>query len=107
MSTTRTSRSWRLAAGAVALAIVAFVIYWPALSGQFIWDDAAYVTASPLIRAADGIYRMWFTTEPIDYWPVTNTLYWFEWRAWHSDPRGYHVLSACLHVMPPPLRVVP
>jgi Flp pilus assembly protein TadD len=98
MSTTRTSRSWRLAAGAVALAIVAFVIYWPALSGQFIWDDAAYVTASPLIRAADGIYRMWFTTEPIDYWPVTNTLYWFEWRAWHSDPTGYHVLSACLHV---------
>lgn len=82
----------------MALAITAFVIYWPALSGQFIWDDAAYVTATPLIRAADRIYRMWFTTEPIDYWPVTNTLYWFEWRVWHTDPTGYHVLSVCLHL---------
>ena len=98
MSTTPTSRPWRLVAGGVSLAITAFVIYWPALSGQFIWDDAAYVTDSPLVRASDGIYRMWFTTEPIDYWPATNTLFWFEWRVWHSDPTGYHVLSVCLHV---------
>ena len=79
------------------LFIAAFAIYWPAIHGQFIWDDASSVTASPLVRASDGLYRMWFTSEPIDYWPVTNSMYWVEWRLWGMNPTGYHAVNILLH----------
>ena len=52
----------------------ASLAYWPALTGGFMWDDDTLVTESALVKAADGLYRMWFTTEPLDYWPLTNTL---------------------------------
>ncbi len=87
----------RAAAFGVVLVVAAFAIYWPALSGSFIWDDTAYVTASPLVHAPDGVYRMWFTGEAIDYWPVMNTVLWLEWRLWGLNPAGYHAVSVLMH----------
>jgi protein O-mannosyl-transferase len=92
----RMARSRQVGFAAV-LATAAFAVYWPAIHGQFIWDDAAYVTDSPLVHASDGLYRMWFTTEAIDYWPVTNSMYWLEWRLFGMNPTGYHVVNVLLH----------
>jgi protein O-mannosyl-transferase len=91
------SRAWQGTGIAAGLLMTAFASYWPAIHGQFIWDDAAFVTASPLVHASDGLHRMWFTGEAIDYWPVTNSMYWLEWRLWAMNPTGYHVVSILLH----------
>ncbi len=82
---------------AAVLLVAAFAVYWPAIHGQFIWDDVVSITANPLVRASDGLYRIWFTSEPIDYWPVTNSLYWAEWRLWGMNPTGYHAVNILLH----------
>jgi len=82
---------------AAVLVIAASAMYWPAIHGQFIWDDADYVTANPFARASDGLYRLWLTTEPIDYWPITNSMFWLEWRLWGLNPAGYHIVSILLH----------
>src|ERR1043165_2857661 len=75
---------------AVIIACTVFLIYSPALSGDFVLDDRQLMS-SELITIPGGLYRLWFTTQGDDYWPVTSTSFWIEWRLWRLDPRGYHV----------------
>ncbi|MBX3023601.1 tetratricopeptide repeat protein [bacterium] len=89
---------WRTLAGAALIAVVSFVIYAPALRGPFVFDDILLVSDNPLLKLADGPYRFWFTTQAVDYWPVTNTCFWIEWRLWGADPTGYHLTGLLLHI---------
>ena len=82
------SRSRDLGAG-VLLFAVTLLAYFPALKGGFIWDDDNFLTLNPLIRAPDGLYRFWFTTQATDYWPVTSSTLWLEWRLWGLQAAGY------------------
>lgn len=86
---------WLAAVGLVSLTIA---VYWPALFGDFILDDDIWLTNNPLMQASDGLYRYWFTAEAVDYWPVTGTSFWIEWRLWGLDARGYHVTNLLLHI---------
>lgn len=88
------SKLW-LGTALILLAVGA--AYSPILNAGFIWDDDAYVTNEPLIRAADGLYRFWFTTEGLDYYPLTSTTWWLEWRLWGMNATGYHVTNVLLH----------
>ncbi len=88
---------WRLAGGALIVVIVVGA-YWPALRGEFLLDDRLLVSESPIIQSSNGLYRFWFTTEPTDYWPVTNTSFWLEWRLWGTNTTGYHVTNLLLHL---------
>jgi Tfp pilus assembly protein PilF len=86
-------------AGAALIVLATAVVYFPSLGGQFILDDALLLTDSPLVKASDGLYRFWFTTEPLDYWPLSNTSFWLEWRLWGAQPTGYHVTNVILHAV--------
>ncbi len=86
-----------LAAGIACIFILVFIDYYPAIRGQFIWDDYLYVANCDLIKAHDGLYRFWFTTQPIDYWPVSNSSFWIEWRLWGTNTLGYHLTNIVLH----------
>ncbi len=81
----------------LVLVCVAVVAYLPAMTGGFIWDDDATLTNNPLIKASDGLFRFWCTTEPKDYWPVTYTALWLEWRLWGMQAIGYHATNLILH----------
>ncbi len=83
-------RSWPRGVALVALALV---VYVPALGSGFVWDDDAFLTGNPLIAAADGLARFWFSTEPPDYFPLTSTTLWLEWRLWGASPLGYHATN--------------
>ena len=93
----RSSR-WQTLASAVLLAAAAVLAYWPALAGGFIWDDETLVTGNDLVKSADGLRRIWFTTQPIDYWPLTNSSFWLEWRLWGMHTTGYHATNLLLHI---------
>jgi protein O-mannosyl-transferase len=80
------------------LAGASTIAYLPAIQGGFIFDDEILLTHNNLVKAGDGLFRIWFTTEPIDYWPITNTSFWIEWRLWGMNPTGYHVTNLFLHV---------
>jgi tetratricopeptide (TPR) repeat protein len=84
----------------VLIVAVALLAYAPVLRAGFVWDDDLFLTDNPLIRASDGLYRFWFTTQPPDYFPLTSTMLWFEWRLWHlwgTGATGYHVVNVLLH----------
>ncbi len=81
------------------IVIAASLGYLPSLSGNFILDDDMLLTDNSLIEAADGLYRFWCTTEVLDYWPVTNTTLWIEWRLWGMNSTGYRATNLILHII--------
>ena len=87
-----------LALGCLIVA-AAFIVYWPSLHGMFFLDDGRYLTENPLITGSDGLYRFWFTTEAVDYYPVSNTNLWIEWRLWGTNTTGYRVTNLVLHIL--------
>lgn len=86
-------------AGALLIALLITVAYSPSLQGRFLLDDDKLLTENSLIKASDGVYRFWLTTEHYDYWPVSNTVLWLEWRLWGAHPTGYRIVNLVLHVV--------
>jgi len=85
-------RGWAL------IAAVTFLAYLPTLRNGFVWDDDAFLTDNVLIKAADGLRRFWLTKEPVDYWPMTSSTLWVEWRLWGLHAVGYHATNLLLHL---------
>ncbi len=92
------ARRWTLL-GIFLLSASTLLAYWPVLRGGLLFfDDDSMLTNNVLVKAADGLQRMWFTTQAVDYWPVTNSSLWLEWRLWGANPAGYHVTNVLLHI---------
>jgi tetratricopeptide (TPR) repeat protein len=85
---------WLLGFFLVAVTLMAYQPVWHA---GFIWDDDAFVTDNPVLKSANGLYRLWFTASTPDYYPVTSSMLWLEWRIWANNPLGYHLVNVLLH----------
>ena len=87
-----------IAGGAAVLFLASFLVYWPALHGEFIWDDTLNISTNPTIRSDDGLIDIWAAGPQVfDYYPVTWTSWWIEWRMWKRDTLGYHIVNVLLH----------
>src|SRR5579859_3973564 len=79
------------------LIALTFLAYLPVLFDGFIWDDAELITENRMVHAPDGLHRIWFTTEATDYYPLTSSFWWLQWRLWGKNARGYHAVNLLLH----------
>lgn len=84
--------------GVGMMACLVIAAYSPSLKGGFLMDDDLLLTENRLIRADDGLYRFWFSADPADYWPLTSTTLWLEWRLWGMNPTGYRITNLLLHI---------
>ena len=74
--------------------------YLPAIPGGWIWDDAhIFIVNNRMLHSLRGLADIWFSTKPIDYYPLTFTSFWIEWRLWGLHPAGYHVTNILLHAV--------
>ncbi len=87
----------RVLVGAAAIVAVVICAYVPALRAGFVWDDDSILTANPIIHYSNGLYRIWQPGFGVDYWPLTSTSFWLEWRLWGLNPLGYHLTNLFLH----------
>src|SRR4051812_47351063 len=83
--------------GGCVLFILTLIAFYPAWRAGFIWDDDMLLTNSPYIKAADGLHTFWFTSKATDYFPLTLTSFWCEFRLWGLNPIGYHIVNIALH----------
>ncbi len=99
MITDTMSRAWQTRAVGVALIVLmTTAAYLPAMRGGFLWDDDVYVTENPALRSRDGLRKIW--AEPgvtSQYYPLTLTSFWVEYRLWGLRPFGYHLVNVLLH----------
>jgi len=91
--------TWKPLAAGAALVLLTIVAYIPVMRGGFIWDDDMLITENRMVKANDGLYRLWFTTESVDYWPLTSSVWWLEWRLWGGRATGYHAVNVLLHAI--------
>ncbi|MGB7568052.1 MAG: tetratricopeptide repeat protein [Chitinivibrionales bacterium] len=74
-----------------------FAAYQPAWNGKPIWDDDRHITR-PELRSADGLARIWtYIGVTQQYYPLTHTVFWIEYRLWGGSTLGYHLVNIFLH----------
>ncbi|MCE9554314.1 MAG: tetratricopeptide repeat protein [Planctomycetes bacterium] len=89
----------RIALPAGLIGLATFASYMPALRGEFVNDDYPLLVDSTLVKADDGLTRIWFSKDAPDYWPLYYSALWFEWHMWGDDPAPYHAVNIALHAM--------
>ena len=82
----------------ILLVLVGFLAYSSVFHAKFIFDDDILITDSTLIQSSGSLSKIWFSTQPVDYFPLTNTVFWIEWRVFGDSPVGYHVVNLMLHL---------
>jgi len=76
-----------------------FIAYLPAMRGEFIWDDDAYVTQNRNLRTPQGLVDSWMRLDANpQYYPLVFSTFWIEYRLWGLSPTGYHVVNVLLHI---------
>src|SRR5262245_49945190 len=89
------SRLVAVKAGIILLLVIA--CHAPAIRGDWLFDDDALIRDNRLLQSSDGLAKIWFSTEAIDYFPLTYTVLWLQWHAWGPWTTGYHVVNLLLH----------
>ena len=82
-----------LLAGALLLLVAA--AYWPALRGEFVWDDLLLIGRNRLVTGEINLRTIWFRED----FPLATIAFWAQWRAWGNHPLGYHVVNLLLHAV--------
>jgi len=83
--------------GVLVLVAATLAVYWPALGGGFIWDDDVMVKNNPYVKSPGGLFDIWCSTRLPDFFPLTSSSLWLEWRLWGLNPLGYHLSNVLLH----------
>src|SRR5262245_44131732 len=78
---------------AALIFLIVLAAYWPALRGQFVWDDELLVQKNPLLTGKLNLFSIWFGTD----FPLSLTALWLEWLAWGKNAAGYHIVNVLLH----------
>jgi tetratricopeptide (TPR) repeat protein len=80
------------------LTVAIACVYAGSVHGDFIWDDNTYIMKSSIIHSPDGLRHIWTSQKITDFWPLSYTLYWVMWKAFGTNPVGYHVVGVMLHL---------
>jgi tetratricopeptide (TPR) repeat protein len=89
--------TWALGLLLVGLTLVT---YAPALENGFVWDDDDYVTANQTLESARGLWEIWRRPGAVpQYYPLTFTTLWLDYRLWGLEPFGYHLGNVLLHAL--------
>jgi protein O-mannosyl-transferase len=85
-------------AWALLLLLAVVAVYWPALHGDFLWDDDAHISANHTLNSLKGLRDIWFQPgATCQYYPLSFTGFWLGYQLWGLNPLGYHLVTLVLH----------
>jgi hypothetical protein len=80
------------------LLVTTFIVYSPALHGDFLWDDDAYISQNDALTSLQGLHDIWLKPgSSQQYYPLTFTVFWIEHHLWGLNTFGYHAVNVLLH----------
>jgi len=86
-----------MSAVGVAVFVATLVAYFPALSGELLWDDLGHVTR-PDLQSWSGLARIWFELGATQqYYPLLHSAFWLEHAVWGDAVLGYHLINVLWH----------
>jgi tetratricopeptide (TPR) repeat protein len=89
---------WLMAKAAAIISLGVF-IYWPALTGDWLWDDRDLVADNILIHDPNGLWKIWLQPSVMfDFLPLKISVEWIEWRLFGEETLGYHLVNLALHL---------
>jgi len=83
--------------------VLVMAVVWtfsPTLTGDWQWDDTAYLTQNSTRQDPHGLGKIWL--EPanfIEYYPIEASVQWLQWQLWHEATFGYHLTNIALHLL--------
>jgi protein O-mannosyl-transferase len=96
----------RAAAAAGILLLIGSVVlaYIPVMQAGYIrFDDTDYIEENHLLRTTHGLQQIWTSPQAyppgVQFYPVTFTFHWLEYRLWGANPVGYHLVNVGLHAV--------
>ena len=81
----------------LGMGLLICLVYVRAFTAGYTWDDDVLVLNNLLVHRWDGLWYIWFTSLAEDYYPITWTSFWLEWKLWGPSPYGYHAVNVLLH----------
>lgn len=87
---------------AIAVSILTFMIYLPALQNGFVdWDDNVYILDNSNIQSISLKVLKWiFSPEANPTWhPLTLLSFVVDYSIWGLNPFGYHLTNVILHTL--------
>jgi tetratricopeptide (TPR) repeat protein len=85
-------RNWLAGLAVLAAAVVP---YLSTLGAGFVFDDHLLVENAPALRGP--LVDLWLGRGVHDYWPLTWTSLWIDFRIFGAHPAGYHAGNVLLH----------
>lgn len=84
---------------AALLLVVPFIVYWPCLTGSYVWDDESWTTMLfPHLSGLSGLFSIWVHPTVLQqYYPVTATTFWLDYTLWGFHPLPYHLENTLGH----------
>lgn len=87
----------------VILVVCGFVVHFPALHGDLIWDDQYLARDNPLIKSPLLIgetfrHYLFLNSFSTHYRPLQNVSYCLDYLLWDNESSGYHLTNILLHV---------
>lgn len=92
---------WRVVLQAAVLVLAAAWIYSPVYHGEFLWDDHTLITDNWMVQSGSlgGLAAIWTEPDGPDYFPLTYTALWLQWKVFGNSPTGYHITTIALHAL--------
>jgi tetratricopeptide (TPR) repeat protein len=92
------NRAWLMG---LLLVGVTFLVYLPAILGQFVWDDDSWTgKLIGMLRNVSGLRLIWCQLTALQqYYPLTATTFWLDYHLWGFWPLPYHVENVLLHIL--------
>jgi len=85
---------------ALLIVLAGLWVFWPALHGDWLWDDNRLITDNLQLRSLSGLWNIWFAPgSQWEYYPVEQTVLWVEWQLWQNETLGYHIITLVLHLL--------
>ena len=89
---------WHPWLGALLLMAAVVVVYWPAMHGNFLWDDDRYISQNVKIRSWSSWWEIWFKPHATgQYYPLTFSAFSLIYHACGLNPFGFHLTTVLLH----------